>query len=112
MQATIECCFCEIERKSKLIWEQINRILSIWGTKVKLKGDFFRLWHGRKGGNLNLVINVNSLMEQLSPYEDEPLADVGGDENSDSDDEEADTEGLTQAILEGRFERTVTFDSW
>ena len=51
-------------------------------------------------------------MEQLSPYEDEPLADVGGDENSDSDDEEAGAEGVTHAVLEGRFERTVTFDSW
>ena len=26
-------------------------------------GNFVRLWHGRKGGNLNLVINVNSLMD-------------------------------------------------
>lgn len=43
---------------------------------------------------------------QLSPYEDEPLADVGGDENSDSDDEETYADGLTPAVLEGRFERT------
>lgn len=35
--------------KNKLIWEQINRILTIWGAKVKLKENFFRL---------NLVINV------------------------------------------------------
>ena len=46
------------------------------------------------------------LKSQLSPCEDEPLADVGGDENSDSDDKETYADGLTPAVLEGRFERT------
>ena len=52
------------------------------------------------------------LKTQLSPSEDEPLVDAGGDEHSDSDDEEADADGLTPAVLEGRFERTVRVDSW
>lgn len=46
------------------------------------------------------------LKGQLNSCEDEPLADVGGDENSDSDDEETYADGLTPAVLEGRFERT------
>ena len=48
----------------------------------------------------------------MSPYEDEPLADVDFDENSDTDDEEANADGLTPAVLEGRFERTVRVDPW
>ena len=42
---------------------------------------------------------------QMSPYGDEPLAEVCDDRNSDSD-------GLTPAVLAARFERTVTVDSW
>ena len=49
---------------------------------------------------------------QMSPYGDEPLAEVCDDRNSDSDDEETDSDGLTPAILAARFERTVTVDSW
>ena len=45
------------------------------------------------------------LKGQLSPYVDEPLVDIGGDENSDSDGEEADADGLAPAFLEGRFTR-------
>lgn len=52
------------------------------------------------------------LKTQMSPYEDEPLADVGGDENSDSNDEDTDADGLTPAVLEGRFEGIVRVDSW
>ena len=48
----------------------------------------------------------------MSPYGDEPLAEVCDDRNSDSDDEETDSDGLTPAVLAARFERTVTVDSW
>lgn len=48
----------------------------------------------------------------MSLYEDEPLAEVCDDRNSDSDDEETDSDGLTPAVLAARFERTVTVDSW
>lgn len=51
------------------------------------------------------------LKGQLNSCEDEPLADVGGDENSDSDDDETYADGLTPAVLEGRFERTYC-NSW
>lgn len=51
---------------------------------------------------------------QYAPYEDEPLAEV--DENNEQDeenfDEEADIDGLTPSVLEARYERTVTVDSW
>ena len=49
---------------------------------------------------------------QMIPYGDEPLAEVCDDRNSDSDDEETDSDGLTPAVLAARFERTVTVDSW
>ena len=51
---------------------------------------------------------------QMSPYGDEPLAEleVCDDRKSDSDDEETDSDGLTPAVLAARFERTVTVDSW
>ena len=52
------------------------------------------------------------LESKLIPYGDEPLADSDDDRNSDSDDEEADADGLTPAVLEARFERTVSVDSW
>ena len=49
---------------------------------------------------------------QMSPYGNELLAEVCDDRNSDSDDEEPDSDGLTPAVLAARFERTVTVDSW
>ena len=49
---------------------------------------------------------------QMSPYGDEPLAEVRDDRNCDSDDEETDSDGLTPAVLAARFERTVTVGSW
>ena len=52
------------------------------------------------------------LDSKLIPYGDEPLADIDDDRNSDSDDEEADADGLTPAVLEAGFERTVSVDSW
>ena len=48
----------------------------------------------------------------MSPYGDEPLAEVCDDRNSDSEDEVTDSDGLTAAVLAARFERTVTVNSW
>ena len=48
---------------------------------------------------------------QISPYRDEPLADVG-EEDTSMNEEEADVDGLTPAILEARYEKTVNVDSW
>ena len=39
---------------------------------------------------------------QISPYRDEPLADVG-DADTSMNEEEADADGLTPAILEARY---------
>ena len=48
---------------------------------------------------------------QISPYRDEPLADVGNEDTS-MNEEEDDANGLTPAILEGRYKKTVSIDSW
>ena len=48
---------------------------------------------------------------QISSYRDEPLADVG-EEDTSMNEEEADVDGLTPAILEARYEKTVNVDSW
>ncbi|XP_074606664.1 uncharacterized protein LOC141859706 [Acropora palmata] len=40
---------------------------------------------------------------QMSPYGDEPLAEVCDDQSSDSDDEETDSNGLTPAVLAARL---------
>lgn len=52
------------------------------------------------------------LDSKLIPYGDEPIADIDNDRNSDSDDEEANADGLTPTVLEAGFERTVSVDSW
>ena len=49
---------------------------------------------------------------QISLYRDEPLADVGDEEDASMNEEEADADGLTPAILEARYEKTVSVDSW
>lgn len=50
---------------------------------------------------------------QFQPYQDEPLVHRGDDIMEENSDEEARNEdGLTPAILESRFDRTVTFGSW
>ena len=46
---------------------------------------------------------------QYTPYEDEPRAE---DEEDDGEDEEADVDGLSPAVLESRYERTVPVNSW
>ena len=52
---------------------------------------------------------------EIIPYQDEPLADAVDEETMAVDgesDEEKDVDGLTPAVLEQRYERTVTLDSW
>ena len=52
-----------------------------------------------------------TLGTRLTPYEDEPLAVVGADEDLRGD-EEADVDGLTATVLEARNERQVAVNSW
>ena len=44
----------------------------------------------------------------FDPYQNEPP----GPDSSDSDDEDEDEDGLTPGILESRFEREITVDTW
>ena len=46
---------------------------------------------------------------EIIPYQDEPLAEDDGEEDQD---EEVDADGLSPAVLESRFERTVAVNSW
>ena len=46
------------------------------------------------------------------PYKDEPLADCNDINDSEETAEEADIDGLTPSILEERYEKIVTVDSW
>ena len=47
---------------------------------------------------------------QITPYQDEPLAE--DDEKENGEREEADMDGLTPAVLESRYEREVFLESW
>ena len=47
---------------------------------------------------------------ELEPYQDEPLASDG--ERDVGEDEEADIDGLTPAVLEARLERRVAVHEW
>ncbi|KAK2567820.1 hypothetical protein P5673_007695 [Acropora cervicornis] len=49
---------------------------------------------------------------QMSPYGDEPLAEVCDDQSSDSDDEETDSNGLTPAVLAARLVATLSPGQW
>lgn len=48
---------------------------------------------------------------EMTPYQDEPLADVDDGESNHSE-EEGDIDGLTPAVLEQRYDGTVSVDSW
>lgn len=48
---------------------------------------------------------------EMTPYQDEPLADVDDGESNHSE-EEVDIDGLTPAVLEQRYDGTVSVDSW
>ena len=54
------------------------------------------------------VEDIDVVYSQYTPYQDEPLA---ADEEEDQD-EEVDVDGLSPAVLESRFERTVAVNLW
>ena len=47
---------------------------------------------------------------QITPYQDEPLAE--DDEKENGERGEADMDELTPAVLESRYEREVSLESW
>ena len=47
---------------------------------------------------------------QITPYQDEPLPE--DDEKENGEREEADMDGHTPAVLESRYEREVSLESW
>ena len=53
---------------------------------------------------------------EITPYQDEPLAQIdAGDENMGEDievDEELDEDGLTPTVLEAQYEKRVPVNSW
>ena len=51
--------------------------------------------------------DVEEIHGQITPYEDEPLAAAGSEENV-----ETDVDGLTPAVLEARYEREIAVSSW
>lgn len=56
--------------------------------------------------------DVEVILTQVTPYEDEPLADIEEDAETVADDEETDVDGLTPAVLEARYERETAVNSW
>ena len=56
------------------------------------------------------------IYSEITPYPDEPLAQVdAGDENTGMEievDEELDEDGLTPTVLEARYEKRVPVNSW
>lgn len=56
--------------------------------------------------------DVEVILTQVTPYEDEPLADIEEDAETVADDEETDVDGLTPAVLEARYERETPVNSW
>lgn len=56
--------------------------------------------------------DVEVILTQVTPYEDEPLADIEEDAETVADDEETDVDGLTPAVLEAKYERETPVNSW
>ena len=50
--------------------------------------------------------DIGVVYAQITPYQDEPLEE-NGERN-----EEVDLDGLTPAVLEARYEREVSVESW
>ena len=59
-----------------------------------------------EGGDVEVVFS------QITPYEDEPLAEVDDDRETVEENQEVDEDGLTLAVLEARYEREITINSW
>lgn len=53
--------------------------------------------------------DIEVVYSHYTPYQDEPLAE---DDEEEDQDEEVDVDGLSPAVLESRFERTVAVNSW
>ena len=54
--------------------------------------------------------SVNSIVQ---PYQDEPIADLQGDENTEIEEQdEDDKDGIRFAVLESRFENQETVSNW
>ena len=53
-----------------------------------------------------------SITNQVSPYQEEPLADSDSNGEGSEDNGEGDEDGLTPATLEGRFHKTEPVSSW
>jgi len=60
--------------------------------------------------------DVEIILCQLTPYEDEPLAEVDASDNprdaNDIEEGESDEDGLTAATLEARYERETPVNLW
>jgi len=52
--------------------------------------------------------DIKVVYSQYTPYQDEPLAE----DDEEDQDEEADVDGLSPAVLELRYKRTVAVNSW
>ena len=55
--------------------------------------------------------DIGVVYAQITPYQDEPLAEEDDEENGERN-EEADLDGLPPAVLEARYEREVSVESW
>ncbi|XP_068689962.1 uncharacterized protein [Montipora foliosa] len=55
--------------------------------------------------------DIGVVYAQITPYQDEPLAEEDDEENGERNEEE-DLDGLTPAVLEARYEREVSVESW
>ena len=53
--------------------------------------------------------DIGVVYAQITPYQDEPLAEEDEEENGERN-EEADLDGLTPAVLEARYEREVSVE--
>ena len=49
---------------------------------------------------------------EIIPYQDEPLAVVSEETGDGDSEEERDVDGLTPAVLESRYEGSVSVESW
>ncbi|KAL9961118.1 hypothetical protein ACROYT_G030008 [Oculina patagonica] len=56
--------------------------------------------------------DVEVIYSQITPYQDEPLAEDADENAEENEVDEADEDGLTPAALEARYEREVPVNSW
>ena len=55
--------------------------------------------------------DIEEIYSQITPYEDEPLADSEAAEGT-TENEKTNLDGLTPAVLEARYEREIAVSSW